>query len=98
VNVLHRRAEIEFEPGVGLNVEAGVGGYDPQATLKWSDDGGNTWSAGRAVSIGGYQSYDTRAIWRQLGKSRNRVYELTVAEPVKVVLIGAYFNLEACRF
>ena len=93
VSVLHNRIEVEFEPGVGLEV-----GGDPQATLKWSDDGGNTWSSGRSVDIGEYQQYGVRAIWRRLGKSRNRIYELTIEEPVKIILIGAYANIKACAF
>ena len=95
--VLHQWIEIEFEAGVGLDVAAGVDGYDPQAELKWSDDGGETWSAGRSVSIGRYQQFVTRAVWRQLGKSRNRIYELTITDPVKVVLIGADTLEKACR-
>ena len=98
VNVIHNRVEIEFEPGIGLDVASDVDGYDPQAVLKWSDDGGNTWSAGRSVSIGTYQQYGTRAIWRSLGKSRNRIYELTIESPVKIILIGTYAQFKACNF
>jgi len=98
VNVIHNRVEIEFEPGVGLDVASDVDGYDPQATLKWSDDGGFNWSSGRSVSIGTYQQYGTRAIWRGLGKSRNRIYELTIESPVKIILIGTYAQFKACRF
>jgi len=93
VNVIHNRIEVEFEPGVGLEA-----GGDPQATLKWSNDGGKTWSSGRSVDIGEYRKYGTRAIWRRLGKSRNRIYELTIEEPVKIILIGAYANIKACAF
>ena len=98
VNVIHSKVEVEFEPGVGLDVAESADGYDPQANLKWSDDGGNTFSDGRDASIGEYEDYGTRAIWRALGKSRNRIYELTITEPVKVVLIGAYSNLKPCKF
>lgn len=97
LQVLHHQIEIEFEPGPGLDVIASADGYNPQAVLKWSDDGGNSWSAGRSVDIGMYQSYDDRAIWRQLGKSRNRIYELTITEPVKIVLVGADARLTACK-
>ena len=97
VNVIHNRIELEFEAGVGLDVASGVDGYDPQATLKWSDDGGNTWSTGRSVSIGKYEEFDTRAYWWQLGISRNRIYELTIESPVKVVLLGSTANLKACK-
>ena len=96
-NVVHHRIEIEFEPGVGLNVAEGNDGYDPQASLSWSDDGGNTFNTPIAVSIGQYQERGTRAVWRRLGKSRNRVYNLTIESPVKVVLISAYSDLEALQ-
>ena len=96
LNVIHNKVEVDFEHGVGLSGSGS--GSDPQATLKWSDDEGNTWSAGLSVDIGAYQQYDTRAIWRRLGKSRNRIYELTIEEPVKVVITGAYADLKECRF
>lgn len=98
VNVIHNKVEVDFEHGVGLDVASDADGYDPQATLKWSDDEGNTWSTGLSVGIGAYQKYGTRAIWRRLGKSRNRIYELTIEEPVKVVITGSYADLKACRF
>ncbi len=93
MNVIHNRIEIEFEHGVGLE-----GGSAPLAELRWSDDEGNTWSDVRSVSIGEYQQWGTRAIWRRLGKSRNRIYELAIEAPVKIVLIGSYSDLKACRF
>ena len=98
VNVIHNRVEVEFEAGVGLNKTSTDDGYDPQATLKWSDDDGNTWSAGKTVSIGQFQQYGTRAVWRRLGKSRNRIYELTMEDPVKTVLVGTYAQIKACKF
>lgn len=98
VNVIHNRIEVEFESGVGLDVEEGEIGENPQATLKWSDDGGNTWSDGLAVSMGQYQDREVRAIWRRLGKSRNRIYQLEITDPVKVVIIGAYADLKPCKF
>jgi len=98
VNVIHHRVEVEFEPGVGLDVADTADGHDPQASLRWSDDDGNTWSTSVTTDIGEYQKYGVRALWRRLGKSRNRVYELTINSPVKCVIIGAYVDLEACKF
>ena len=34
------------------------------------------------------------AIFRRLGSSRDRVYELSVSDPVKVVFIGAELDVE----
>ena len=93
VNVIHNKIEIDFEHGV-----AQTEGSNPQATLKWSDDEGHTWSEGRLVSIGGYEEYGARTIWRNLGKSRNRIYELAITNPVKVIITGAYATLKACKF
>lgn len=98
VNVMHTRLEVEFEAGVGLNVASGVDGEDPQALLNWSDDGGKTFNTQRSVDIGTYQEYTTRAIWRQLGKSRNRIYQLQITDPVKIVIIGAYGSMVPCKY
>lgn len=86
-NVFHHSLEVEFEAGVGLE-----DGSDPQAALQWSDDGGHTWSNERWTSIGKVGEYRNRAVWRRLGCSRERVYKVTVADPVKVVMVGAHLN------
>ena len=69
-----------------------VQGADPQVMLRWSDDGGHTWSNEHWVSIGKIGQYGRRAIWRRLGmtlKLRDRVYEVSGTDPVKLVIIGA---------
>jgi hypothetical protein len=69
-----------------------VQGADPQVMLRWSDDGGHTWSSEHWVSIGKIGQYGRRAIWRRLGmtlKLRDRVYEVSGADPVKIAIIGA---------
>ncbi len=67
-------------------------GYTPQAMLRWSDDGGHTWSNEHWVSMGRIGEYGTRAIWRRLGmtlKLRDRVYEVSGTDPVKIDIVGA---------
>ncbi len=95
VNVLHHKFELDFESGVGLS--GGVQGEDPQVILDWSDDGGHTWSNQHWTSIGKIGEYKNRAIWRRLGRSRNRIYRTTISDPVKVVIVGAYAELEALK-
>ena len=73
-----------------------VQGADPQVMLRWSDDGGHTWSNEHWVSIGRIGGYGQRAIWRRLGmtmKLRDRVYELSGTDPVKLVIIDAELML-----
>lgn len=82
--------QIQFQPGVGL---ATGEGENPQAMLRWSDNGGSTWSNEYWTSIGRMGKYANRAIWRRLGWARDRVYEVTISDPVKAVIVSA--NLKA---
>jgi hypothetical protein len=53
-------------------------GYDPAVMLRWSDDGGHTWSNEHWSPIGKIGAYGQRTFWRRLGmtlKLRDRVYE-----------------------
>jgi len=68
-------------------------GTDPMAMLRYSNDGGHTWSSEIWRSVGKIGETEWRATWHRLGSSKNRVYELTVSDPVKWVITGA--NLEA---
>jgi hypothetical protein len=73
-----------------------VQGADPQVMLRWSDDGGHTWSNEHWRSIGRIGEYGQRAIWRRLGmtmKLRDRVYELSGTDSVKMVIIDAELML-----
>jgi hypothetical protein len=65
----------------------------PQAMLRWSDDGGSTWSKEHWVTIGQVGKYQNRAIWRRLGTARDRVFEVVVTDPVNAVIVSA--NLKA---
>lgn len=65
---------------------------DPQAMLRWSDDGGHTWSNEHWTSMGRIGEYGHRTIWRRLGmtlKLRDRVYEVSGTDPVKLAIMGA---------
>ena len=67
-------------------------GGDPQVMLRWSDDGGHTWSNEHWTSMGKIGEYGRRAIWRRLGmtvKLRDRIYEVSGTDPVKVDIMGA---------
>ena len=82
--------QIQFEPGVGLSTGQGS---NPQAMLRWSDDGGSTWSSEHWVTIGAQGQFKNRAIWRRLGSARDRIFEVTVSDPVNCSIISA--NLKA---
>jgi hypothetical protein len=83
--------QIEFTPGMGLSSGQG---QNPQAMLRWSDDGGFTWSREHWRSIGVQGAFKNRAKWTRLGRARDRVYELNVSDPVPRDVIGATLFLE----
>ena len=66
---------------------------NPQAMLRWSNDGGSTWSREYWVSIGQLGKYRNRAIWRRLGTARDRIFEVAISDPVNAVIVSA--NLKA---
>ena len=92
-NDLNRTAQhslqLDIESGVGLNLGQGS---DPQVMLRWSDDGGHTWSNEHWSPVGKIGEYYKRVFWRRLGmtlKLRDRVYEVSMTDPVKVAIMGA---------
>jgi len=81
--------QLDCQTGVGL--VAGQGS-DPEVMLRWSDDGGHTWSNEHWRKMGAIGQYGYRTIWRRLGmtmKLRDRVYEVSGTDPVKIAIMGA---------
>ena len=85
----HHSLQLDCQSGVGINNGQGS---DPQAMLRWSDDGGHTWSREHWTSLGAIGRYGQRVFWRRLGmtlKLRDRVYEVSGSDPTKIVIMGA---------
>jgi hypothetical protein len=71
-------------------------GVDPKAMLRWSDDGGHTWSNEHWSPMGKIGVYQHRVFWRRLGmtlKLRDRVYEVSGTDPAKIAIMGAELHL-----
>ena len=69
---------------------------DPQVMLRWSDDGGHTWSNEHWRSMGLTGQWGRRVIWRRLGmtlKLRDRVYEVSGTDQVKIAIMGAELKI-----
>ena len=79
---------------VGLtNLSSGI---NPQIMLRWSDDGGHTWSNEHWAEMGRLGQFNRRVIWRRLGmtlKLRDRVYEISGTDPVKIAIMGAELQI-----
>jgi len=89
--IRHSKLQLHCEAGVGL-----TGGDEPTVMLRWSDDGGHTWSneAWRSIGVGSTGEYAKRVIWWNLGltKGQPRIYELSGTAAVKIALISIHIE------
>lgn len=69
-----------------------VTGRAPEVVLNWSDDGGHTFKGNRKASAGKAGEFKQRVIWRMLGRSRDRVYEIVCTDPVPYRIVDAYLE------
>lgn len=91
--VFYSNLQVEFTPGVGL--QSGQGS-DPQALIRWSDDGAVSWDNEIWAPIGKVGDTKNRAVVQQIGMdSRNRTFEVNFSDPVPRDIIGATLFGEA---
>lgn len=85
----HGTLEIHVEQG-----EQPLAAQTRRLMLRWSNDGGHTYSAEHWRDLGPVGAYRQRARWHKLGQARDRVYELksTAAAPAR--WIAAYLDGE----
>lgn len=80
---------LDMDTGVGLSTGQGE---DPQAMLRWSKDGGKTWSNSIWRTFGRIGEYERRCIWHRVGGGERMVFEVTITDPVKRNITGAYIS------
>lgn len=90
--VFYNTLQVDMQVGVG-EASGAIEDTDPQVMLQWSDDGGYTWSSERWVSAGKIGEYKTRAIWRRLGRARDRVFRVVTANRCKTMMIASYADM-----
>jgi len=73
------------ETGVGLNSGQGS---DPQAILRYSKNGGRTFSNEMWRSLGAVGDYLTMAIWRGFGKFWQLQVEIKITDPVRRLVMS----------
>lgn len=69
------------------------GWIDPQVMLRWSTTGGREWSNEHWWSAGKIGEVSHEVIFRRLGSARDRVWELSGSDPMKVAIVGAYTDV-----
>ena len=84
--MFYSKLQIDMDVGEGL---LSGQGSDPQIMLRISNDGGRTWGQERWVGAGKRGEYGHRAIWFRLGSGRDRVFEVSVSDPIPWRLVGA---------
>lgn len=93
--------QIEFVMETGLPTETPIYEVDgvtirpAQIQLRWSDNGGKTWSNWYYLSVGLVGQYDLRVIKRMLGRARKRVWEVAWTDPYPYRFNDAFIDAEA---
>lgn len=86
------RLELDMETGVGLTDGQGS---DPQVMLRYSKDGGKTWSLLQPWrSLGKIGEFLVRLRWLRLGVAYQWCFEISCTDAVKRVLIAAHADFE----
>lgn len=86
-------SSLELRADVGLGNVTGEGD-DPYVELRYSNDGGHTWSDWIPRSLGPIGMYTTRIIWNRLGTAREWLFEFSTAAPVKISFIDVFVQTE----
>jgi hypothetical protein len=87
--------QITFFNAFDLDMETGIGDnttIDPQISMQFSKDGGKTWSPERWKSLGKLGEFTKRARWNRLGKGREILIRVLIADPVKRNIFKAYLD------
>ena len=76
-------------PGGGIVIARG-----PVLTMRYSKDSGHTWSDGVDRDCGQAGEYKKRVIWNRLGVSRDRIFEISTADPWGCRVIDGFVEYE----
>jgi hypothetical protein len=93
VSELHRIIYDRFQLFMEVGIAPASGpGSAPTMTLQYSNDGGQTFNTGVAVSTGLHNAFNTRVIWRKLGQGRQRVFQISTSDPIPCRLVDAFID------
>lgn len=85
------RLELIIEAGVGLTSGQGL---DPEIMMSFSDNGGRTFSTPRRGKIGQSGQFTQRVEWHCLGSFVNRIFRLSISDPVFISIHSAVLDIE----
>lgn len=84
------KVQFVIQTGVGINTGQGS---DPKLMVRYSDDGGRTYSAEQKADLGQGGEYMTKVELYQQGSSYERLYEISYTEPTPFALIDAQADI-----
>lgn len=88
----------QFFDKLTVDMQAGVGSGNepnPELYLRWSDDGGNTWSQIRTAPMGNVGQYLNKPNFLRLGSGRDRVFEVSTVAACPIAFQGALLEYRA---
>ncbi len=91
---MFRYSMFQLDMESGISPITGQGSPEGTVNLRWSNNGGHTWSNLYPKTVGALGRYSKRVMWRKLGAARNRVFEISMSDPVAWVLLAAYLDIE----
>ena len=89
------RLEIVIQPGIGLDGDPAAQGANPLMMLRYSGDGGRTWSNEMTAPAGAIGDSEAQVVYDQLGSGRAWVPEISVTDPCNWVILSAQVEMEA---
>lgn len=94
--MFYKLMEVDLQFGVGLvnNNTNPNNAVEPRVVLEISNDGGQTWGNPIYAQLGAIGRWQTRARWARLGSSRDRVFRVTITDPVKVQMLSCMLDVE----
>jgi hypothetical protein len=86
-----------YFPGFEVLLESGLGtatgqGANPRVMMRMSNDGGKNWSPEHLGNAGAVGEYWRRVRWNRLGMARQRVFEISVSDPIPWRIVASYLT------
>ncbi len=68
-------------------------GNDPYISMRYSNDGGHTWSNELVRSMGQIGEYNKSITWNRLGVAREWMFEFLISDPVAFSIIEGFLTV-----
>lgn len=88
--------DLGFVPWGGTSAldDGTISGTPPQIVMRYSRDGGRTYTNEQPKSMGAAGDYDRQVYWNRLGSTRDFVIDLFGTDPVKLAIIQGVLEAE----